>query len=135
RSTRRAVNALRLPRGQETRRASTRAPARRAPGRPAGWKSFHTGEGARLDLVPDAHLAGLGGRVLVLAEIFLRERIDMRARPLLGGTRDAAADLQVAVRVVGIHDRQRHRRVRLQVARLDPALGGVHANDLAVVVE
>src|SRR5205814_10337638 len=73
--------------------------------------------------------------ILVLAEIFLGERVDV----LVGAFFDAAfhrtADLDVAVRVVGIEDRQRNRRALAQIARLDPALGGVHADHAAGVVE
>ena len=59
----------------------------------------------------------------------------MRIRALLHALSDAAAYLDVAVGVVGVHDRQRDRRPRSQGARLDPALGRVHADHPVGVIE
>src|SRR4051812_15296644 len=67
-----------------------------------GRGSAHDGRGARLYLVDDADLAGLAIGVLVLAEIFLRERIDMGIGPGLGDARDPPPDLNVAIGVVGV---------------------------------
>src|SRR5262249_54713308 len=71
---------------------------------------------------------GCGIGILVLPEVFLGERVNVRGGAVLGDALDPAADLHVAVRVVRIDDRERDRRARFQSAGLDPALGGVHAN-------
>src|SRR5205085_1296807 len=93
--------------------------------RTAGTVTLASGCGGRLDLVHDPHLAGLAERIGVFAEVFLRQRVDMGIRALLHALSDAAAYLDVAVGVVGVHDCQRDRRPRSQGARLDPALGRV----------
>ena len=89
----------------------------------------------RRDLEHHTHIARLRPGILVLAEVLLRQRVDMRVGALLGHARDLAAHLEVAVRVFGVHDRQRDRRALLHVALLHAALRGVHANDAAGVVE
>src|ERR1700733_3032418 len=97
--------------------------------------SAHRLHGARRDLECHAHFAGARPGIFVLAEVFLRQGIDVAACTLLGHPRDLAAYLQVAVRIVGIHDGQRDRCSILHVARLGPPLRAVHADDATRVVE
>src|SRR6266516_2716316 len=87
------------------------------------------------DLVQDAHLARLAERVLVLAEVLLRERVDVRVSALLRRLDDPPADLHVAVGVVGVLDGERHARVARQVPHLDAALRRVEAHVRAVEVD
>src|SRR5215469_8863920 len=95
----------------------------------------HARHRGRFDFVHDAHFAGLAVGVGVSAEILLRKRVDMRVGAGFDGAPDAAADLHIAVGVVGVHDRERHRRARFQGSRLDAALGRVHPDLPVGVVE
>src|SRR6266542_6917033 len=54
--------------------------------------SAHARRGRWFDLVHHAHFAGPGPGIFVLLQVFLRERIDVRVRPLLGDALDTAAD-------------------------------------------
>src|ERR1700722_3480003 len=54
---------------------------------------------------------------------------------LLGHAADLAAHLDVPIRIVGVHDRQRDGRTLLHVALLHAPLCRVHANDAVGVVE
>jgi len=54
---------------------------------------------------------------------------------VFGDAPDPTANLHVAVRIVGIDDRQRHSRAGFKGARLDPPARGVHSNDAVGVIE
>ncbi len=73
--------------------------------------------------------------ILVLAQVFLGEGVDVRVGALLGHAFHPAADLEIAISVVGIHDGQCDRRAGRHVARLDPAFGRVHAQHAVGIVE
>src|SRR5206468_4650203 len=105
-------------------------------GRPAGDSSTdsHPATRGRRDLVDYTHLARLPERILVFAQILLRHAVDVLVGALLGDFADASADLQVAVRVVGIHDRERDASAQLHVLVLPPAAGAVHDHAPAIVV-
>src|SRR5262245_53716023 len=72
--------------------------------------SAHDLDALGRDLVDHAHLARLAVLVLVHPGVLLGERVDVGVRARFGRLRDAAADLEVAVGIVGIHDRERHLR-------------------------
>src|SRR5262245_27197116 len=59
----------------------------------------------------------------------------MRVRTGFNRTEDTAADLDVAVGIVRIHDCECDWRGRFQGPRWDAAVGGVHADVPAVVIE
>src|SRR6266576_3765676 len=71
------------------------------------------------DLHHHAHLARPAVRVLVLAQVLPRERVDVVVGALLAHLDDPPADLDVAVRVLGVLDRERDARVPLEVLVLD----------------
>src|SRR5690242_702099 len=91
--------------------------------------------GGRLDLVHHTHLARSAKRILVLAQVFLRERIDMCVGAALRRARHSPANLHEAVWVIGIHYRERYGRSRLQRARFHATTRSVHAKLTASVVE
>src|ERR1700730_3310951 len=97
--------------------------------------STHSGGGCGLDFAHYAHFAGCSMGILVLAEIFLRERVDVRTRPLFGAAPDPPADLDIAIGIVRINDRERDRSAGFQVASLHPAFCGIYPNDAVLVVE
>src|SRR5271169_6086926 len=63
--------------------------------------STHAGNRHRLDLVHDAHFTRPAKWILVFAEIFLGQRVYMRVGAGLGRVRNAAADLDIAIRLSG----------------------------------
>src|SRR2546423_1351795 len=81
--------------------ATGRALSNPGPETDRGAWSSHRLHGARLDLVHHPHVARLGERVFVLAEVFLGERVDMGAGALLDDAPYPAADLHVAIGIVG----------------------------------
>ena len=84
-----------------------------------------------LDFKRDPDLARLGPRVLVLPEVFLGEEIDVRRCALLSHVLNPAADLDVAIGIVGVEDRKRHGRAFPHIARLHATLCRVYP-DLSV---
>src|ERR1700687_1676492 len=91
--------------------------------------------GFGLDVVADADFARLAEWVLVLAEVLFGEAIDMRVGILFVLTDYAAADSDIAIRILGIDYRERDLRAGLQVLRLDPATRGVDTDFSVGVVE
>src|SRR5574337_36879 len=87
------------------------------------------------DLVEDADLARPTVRVLVLAQVLLGQRVDVRVGPGLGDVGDPAPELHVAIRIIRVDDGERHGRVAPEVLVLEPAFGGDEANVGAIVVE
>ena len=88
-----------------------------------GKCSSHSGGGYGLDFARYCALAGCSIGILVLAEIFLRERVDVRARPLFGAAPDPPADLDITIGIVPDSDDLRarpRRRAFFQVARPSP---------------
>src|SRR5207249_8767413 len=81
-----------------------------------------------------AHLARPAVRVLVLAQVLPRERVDVVVGALLAHLDDPPADLDVAVRVLGVLDRERDARVPLEVLVLDASARRAEAHVRAVVV-
>src|SRR6058998_880703 len=77
------------------------------------------------DLHGHADLVGAAVRVLVLPEILLGERIDVRVGPLLRHLGDAPTDLDVPVGVVRVLDREGDPRVLPEVPVLHPPARGV----------
>src|SRR5437773_9125871 len=93
----------------------------RAGGAGDGVRSSHTLDLLGQDLDGDANLARAAMRVALLAGVLLRQRVDVRVGALLGHLDDPAADLDVAVGVVGILDRERDLRAALEVLVLHPS--------------
>src|SRR5262249_18960909 len=102
--------------------------------RNSGPRSAHSGCGRRLDFAHQSDFARRGIGILVLPEIFLRKRIDVRNRAVFRDAPYAAANLDVTVWVVGIDDGEGHGRTFFQVTRLDPSLRGVHPNETILVI-
>src|SRR6267143_3741464 len=94
----------------------------------------HGLDGLGLDLGDHAHLAGPAVRILVLAHVFLGQRVDVLVGALLGHLHDAPAHLHVPIRVVRVLHGERDHRVRLEVLVLHAAAGRVDANVRAVEV-
>ena len=59
----------------------------------------------------------------------------MRVRALFGHVPDPAADLDVAIGIVGVEDRKRHRRAFLHIACLHPTFRGIDPDLPVRVVE
>src|ERR1700728_2898582 len=83
----------------------------------AHLESPHRLRRGRLDLQEHADFTGLRKRVLVFAQVFLGERVDMRVGAVLRDTFDGSANLQVAVRIFRIEDRERNPRTLFQSSR------------------
>src|SRR2546423_15053286 len=86
------------------------------------------------DLHHHAHLARPAVRVLVLAQVLPRERVDVVLGALLAHLDNPPADLDVAVRVLGVLDRERDARVPLEVLVLDAPARRAEAHVRAVIV-
>jgi hypothetical protein len=71
-----------------------------------------------LDFVDDAGFAGLGIGIFVYAEIFLCQLVDVIVGAIFGDFDDAAANLEIAVRVLGIDDGERDAGIAADVAVL-----------------
>src|SRR5260221_6785776 len=84
----------------------------------------------RLNLVNHPHFAGLAIRVLIGAEMFLGHLIYMGVGAVSCDLDDAAANLEVPVRVFGINHSQRSPRIAPHVLVLLSALGGVHDDEV-----
>src|SRR4051812_45563224 len=82
-----------------------------------------------------ADLARLAAGVRVLAEVFLGQRVDVIVGALLRHSRHAPADLQVAVRILRVLDRDGHARIALEVLVLHAPARGVEADVGAVEVD
>jgi hypothetical protein len=83
----------------------------------------------------DALVAGLVPGVLLDAHVLLRHAVDEGPLRVRVDALDRAADLQVAVGVRGIDDRQRDARLALDVAELLATGGLAEAQQLAVPAE
>src|ERR1700716_1597214 len=81
----------------------------------------HHGSVLRPDLVHHANFSRLRVRVFVDSHIFLRQLVDVLGRAVLGNLNHGAADLHIAIRIVGIDNGQRHPRIAAHVAILLPA--------------
>src|SRR5579883_1858252 len=95
----------------------------------------HGGRVFGLDLVDHADFPGLGIGILVNAQVFLGHFVDVLAGALLGDLGHAAANFEVAVRVLRVHDGQRDAGIAADIAILLAPLGGVEDDVLAVVVD
>src|SRR5438094_101804 len=96
--------------------------------------SAHRADFLGLDFVDDANLAGLAEGIHGLAEIFLRQFVDVVVGVFLGDFDDAPAHFEVAVGVGGILQRDSHARIAAHVLVLDAALGRIDSNVLAVEI-
>src|SRR6267143_2389710 len=95
--------------------------------------SPHRLDGLGQDLHHHAHLARPTVGVLVLAQILLGERVDVIVRALLGHLDDPPANLDIAVWVLGVLDRERDARVLLEILVLHAPPRRVEAHVGAVV--
>src|SRR5262245_20616475 len=86
------------------------------------------------DLDDEPDFTGLTERVDVLVDVLLAERVDVVVGALLGDLDDPSLDTDVAVRVVGVGNRQRHAGIALEVLRLHAPLRGVDQDVRAVRV-
>src|SRR5207253_6785666 len=74
---------------------------------PRADRLFVAADLRRLDLEQHAHFARLRERIFVLTEIFLGHFVDVLRGAFLGDARHAAANLNVAVRIVRVGDGDR----------------------------
>src|SRR5437773_4691724 len=109
-----------------------------SPGTPTTWisgKALTDGvDLLGLDLHDHAHFTGLAVRIFVLAEILLRQLVDVRVRALFRHLDDAPPDAEIAVRIVGIGNRERDTWIAFEILRLDASARGVDENVDAVEV-
>src|SRR5580700_9941843 len=75
------------------------------------FSSTHRADFIRLDLIEDAHFAWLAERVDGFAQILLRKFIDVIIGAGLGNFDDAAANLQIAIGVRWILERNGNARI------------------------
>src|SRR5205085_8920348 len=75
----------------------------------------------RLDLIHDARLTGLPIRIFIRTQIFFGHFVDVGVGALLGDFGDTAANLEIAVRVLGIDDCEGHAWIAAHVPVLLPA--------------
>src|SRR5258706_5072071 len=87
-----------------------------------------------LDLVGYADFAGLTEGIDRIAEIFLRELVDVVVGAGFSDFHDLAADFEVAVGIGGILKRNGNARIAADIFVFHAALGGINADELAVVV-
>src|SRR5215467_7457486 len=95
----------------------------------------HRADFLRLDLVENADFVGLAEWVDGFAQIFLRELVDVIVGTGFGDFDHFAADLEIAIRVGGILQRDGNARIAADVSVFHATLGGVDANELAVEVD
>src|SRR4051794_23794144 len=79
----------------------------------------------RLDKELDALLTRLTEGVLVLVEILLRQLVDVLVGAVVRVLHDPSAHRHVLVRVLAVHDEQRHLGIAAYVLGPGPALGAV----------
>src|SRR5246500_2239931 len=87
------------------------------------------------DLVEDADFAGLAVRILIDAKVLFGELVDAVVGAVLGDLGDAAADFQIAIGILRIHDGERDTRIAADVLILLTATGRVEDDMLAVEVD
>src|SRR4051812_6363320 len=88
----------------------------------------------RLDLVEHSHFAGLAKRVFIFIEILLRHLVDVGVSALFSNFFYSPANLDIAVRVLRIHDGEGNTRFAAHIAVLLAAFRRVEDDVLAVVV-
>src|SRR5487761_80375 len=86
------------------------------------------------NLVKNAHFARLPERIDGLAEIFLRKLVDVFIGAAFGNLDDAAANLEIAVRILRVLNREGDARVAAHILVLHAAEGGIEYDVLAVEV-
>src|ERR1700733_1549369 len=87
-----------------------------------------------LYFVNDAHFAGVAVGIFVDAEIFLGQLVDVSAGAFFGDLDHAAADFEVAVGILWVHQSHGYARVAADVLIFLASLGGVENDVLAVEV-
>src|ERR1700727_2406103 len=111
---------------------ANRPPSDAAPSQ-IGPRSAHHLHLVGLDFKDDSDLVRLSPWILVLAQVFLGEGIDMRVCALFGHVLDPPTNLDVPIGIVGVEDRKRHRRAFRHIACLHTTFRRIHP-DLAVRV-
>src|SRR3984957_5871673 len=111
---------------------ANRPPSDAAPSQ-IGPRSAHHLHLVGLDFKDDSDLVRLSPWILVLAQIFLGEGIDMRVCALFGHVLDPPTNLDVPIGIVGVEARKRPRRAFRHIACLHTTFRRIHP-DLAVRV-
>src|SRR5205809_5728596 len=88
-----------------------------------------------LDHVHDPHLVGPPARIALHAQVLSGEQVRVLDRAVLGDLNDPPSYLKVAVRVVGIEDREGDAGIAAHVLVLHPPARRVDAEVPAVEVE
>src|SRR5258708_18228608 len=86
------------------------------------------------DFVHHANFSRLGVGIFVLSQVLLRQFVDVLVGAVLGNLNHGAADLKIAIGIVGIDDGQRHPRIAAPVAVLLPSARRIKNHILAVEV-
>src|SRR3977135_1367851 len=71
----------------------------------------HRADFFRCNLIEDADFAGLAERIDRVAQIFLRELVDVIVSAVFGDFHDAATNFKIAVRIRGILQRNGNARI------------------------
>src|SRR5262245_29602480 len=77
----------------------------------------------RNDLIEDPHLIGLAKGVFVHIQVLFSHLVDVGISPLLGDLGDFAANAEVAVRILRVHDRESDFGIPPHVAVFYSSLG------------
>src|SRR5207249_1471460 len=94
----------------------------------------HHGCVLRLDLVHHAHFIGLSIRIFIDAMVFFGQLINVGVSAFFGDFDYSAADFEIAIRIIGINNRESYARIAANVAIFLTSFGGVENDVLAVEV-
>src|SRR6266403_3840133 len=94
----------------------------------------HGADFLRFDLVSDAHFARFPERVNWISQIFFREFVDMVVRAVFGDFDDLAPNLQIAIGIGGVLDRNRNPGSAPDVLVLHAAPPRIEAPEISVVL-
>src|SRR6266851_2205481 len=94
----------------------------------------HSGRVLGFDFVQHPYFAWLTIGILVYAQILLGHLVDVFVGALLGNLLYFAANFNIAIRIIGVHDSQRHIRIAPHITIFLPASCGIENHMLAVIV-
>ena len=88
----------------------------------------------RLDLVHHPHFIGLAIRIFIDAKVFFGQLINVGVSALFGDFDYPAADFEIAIRIIGINNRQSYAGIAANVAIFLPSFGGIENDEVSVEV-
>src|SRR5437762_13094399 len=102
---------------------------------PSGLRMLpHHGCVLRLDLVHHAHFIGLSIRIFIDAKVFFGQLINVGVSAFFGDFDYSAADFEIAIRIIGINNRQSYAGIAANVAIFLPSFGGIENDEVSVEV-